>query len=176
MPKFRNTNDEQVGRIAKFMMFGMWLGLLAFLTLFFYNWQQNEFNPNQSVDSKLNKQGKIEIVLEANRQGQYIAKGYINSTSVTFLVDTGANDVSIPAHIAKRIGLKTGQKIRFETANGTAIGYKTRLDVIKLGDIELSNISASINPNVSFDEILLGMSFLKHVELIQKNKTMTLRY
>ena len=124
----------------------------------------------------MNKQGKIEIVLDANRQGQYIAKGYINSTAVTFLVDTGANDVSIPAHIAKRIGLKTGQKIRFETANGSAMGFKTRLDTIKLGDIELNNISASINPNVKFDEILLGMSFLKHVELIQKNKTMTFRY
>lgn len=176
MSKLRNTNDEQVNAIAKFMLFGMWLGLLALLTLFFYNWQQNEFNPNHSIESRLNKQGKTELRLEANRQGQYIAKGYINGTTVTFLLDTGANDVSIPAHIAKNIGLKRGQKVRFETANGSAIGFKTRLDTVKLGDIELTNISASINPNVKFDEILLGMSFLKHLELVQKNKTMLLRY
>lgn len=176
MSKLGDSNDEQIGLIAKFMMFGMWLGLLALLSLFFYNWQQNEFNPNRSINSMVNQQGLTEIVLKANRQGQYIAKGYINGTAVTFLVDTGANDVSIPAHIAKEIGLKTGQKIRFETANGIATGFKTRLDKIKLGEIELKNISASINPNVNFDEILLGMSFLKHLELIQKNKTMTLRY
>jgi len=176
MPKFRNTNDEQVGAIGKVMMFGMWLGLLALLTLYFYNWQQNEFNPNQNTHSNLNKQGQTELVLQANRQGQYIANGTINNTNVVFLLDTGANDVSVPAHIAKKIGLKRGQQVHFETANGSAIGYRTQLKTIKLGDIELNNISASINPNVTFDEILLGMSFLKHLELMQKNKTMTLRY
>ena len=176
MSKQNNKNDEQIGTIAKVMVFGMWLGLLGLLTLFFYNWQQNESNPNQSIYSKVNRQGNVEIILEANRQGQYIANGFINSTPVTFLLDTGANDVSIPAHIAKKIGLNKGHKIRFETANGIAYGYKTRLDKVALGEIELKNISASINPNVTFDEILLGMSFLKHLELLQKNNSITLRY
>ena len=176
MPKQTNTNDEQIGTIAKVMVFGMWIGLLALLTLFFYNWQQNEMNPNKSVYSKVNRQGDIEITLEANRQGQYVSKGFINGTPVTFLLDTGANDVSIPAHIAKEIGLKRGRKIRFETANGLAFGYKTRLEKVALGEIELKNISASINPNVTFDEILLGMSFLRHLELLQKNNSITLRY
>lgn len=171
-----NSNDEQVDAIGKYMLFGMWLGLLALLTLFFYNWQQNELNPNQTIKSKLNTQGQVEVILQANRQGQYITTGFINNTPVTFLLDTGANDVSIPTHIAKKIGLNIGQRVHFETANGSATGFKTRLDKVKVGDIELNNISASINPNVKFDEILLGMSFLRHVELIQKNKTMTLRY
>lgn len=176
MAKTEKSNDEQIGSLGKVMMFGMWLGLLGLLTLFFYNWQQNQLNPNRSIHSKRNSQGKIEVVLEGNRHGQYVSEGFINSTSVTFLVDTGANDVSIPAHIAKEIGLTKGNKIRFETANGTAFGYKTRIRNVKLGDIELNNISASINPNVDFDEILLGMSFLKHLEILQKNNTMTLQY
>ncbi len=176
MSKDKITNDDQVSLIGRYMMFAMWIGLLGLLTWFFYNWQQNEMNPNTSVSSMLNTRGQTELILKANKQGQYIVNGYINNTPVTFLLDTGANDVSIPGHIAKKIGLKKGYKIQFETANGIAVGYRTKIDRIKIGDIELTNISASINPNVRFNEILLGMSFLKHLELVQKNKTMTLRY
>ena len=176
MPINRDQNEQEVSSIGKFMFFGMWIGLLGLLSLFFYNWEKNEFNPNQSIDSKINVRGQAELVLTANRHNQYIANGYINNTAVVFLLDTGANDVSIPAHIAKKIGLKRGRQLRFETANGTAIGYQTKINKIKLGGIELENITASINPNVKFDEVLLGMSFLKHLELIQKNRTLTLRY
>ncbi len=176
MPINRDQNEQEVSSIGKFMFFGMWIGLLGLLSLFFYNWESNEFNPNQSIDSKINVRGQAELVLTANRHNQYIANGYINNTAVVFLLDTGANDVSIPAHIAKKIGLKRGRQLRFETANGTAIGYQTKINKIKLGGIELENITASINPNVKFDEVLLGMSFLKHLELVQKNRTLTLRY
>jgi len=176
MPINRDQNEQEVTSIGKFMFFGMWIGLIALLSLFFYNWERSEFNPNQSIDSKLNLRGQTELVLTANRHNQYIANGFINNTAVVFLLDTGANDVSIPAHIAKKIGLKRGRPLRFETANGTATGYRTVIEKIKLGDIELKNIPASINPNVKFDEVLLGMSFLKHIELVQKDRTLTLRY
>jgi len=170
------SNDEQINNIGRYMMFGMWIGLLGMLTLFFYDWQEKEFNPNTNINTQLNPQGQQELQLVANRQGQYIVNGFINSTKVTFLVDTGANDVSIPEHIARKIGLPKGRQVLFETANGSAYGYKTRLATISVGNIQLKNISASINPNVKFDEILLGMSFLKHVEINHKNNTLTLRY
>lgn len=177
MPKFEPSNEQdKVSQIGKFMMFGMWIGLLGLFTLFFYNWQQDEFNPNQSIQSNINVQGQTELVLNANRQGQYIASGFINQVPVVFLVDTGANGVSIPEHIAKKIRLKRGRQMRFETANGIAIGYQTKLASVKLGDIELKDISGSINPNVNFDEVLLGMTFLKHLELTQKDKTLTIRH
>ncbi len=176
MPINGEQNERKVTSIGKYMFFGMWIGLLALLSLFFYSWEQNEFNPNRSIDSKVNVRGQTELVLTANRHHQYIANGFINNTPVVFLLDTGANSVSIPEHIAKKIGLKRGRQLLFETANGTAIGYQTKINKIKLGDIELENISASINPNVQFDEVLLGMSFLKHMELVQKNNTLTLRY
>jgi len=174
--KNSSLDEQEVSNIGKFMFFAMWVGLLALLTLFFYNWQSNEFNPNQSIDSKTNKRGQTELVLTANRQHQYLANGFINNTPVVFLLDTGANDISIPAHIAKKIGLRVERQIQFETANGIATGYQTTIKTVRLGKIELKNIRASINPNVKFDEVLLGMSFLKHIELVQKNRTLTLRY
>ena len=177
MSKIRDSEDQQgIHSIGRFMLFGMWIGLLGLLTLFFYNWQQKEFNPNQTIKSRLNIRGQTEVVLVANRHKQYITNGFINGVKVVFLVDTGANDISIPAHIAKKIGLKRGLRVQYETANGLAYGYQTRLDSVRVGDIEINNIRGSINPNVEFDEVLLGMTFFKHVELIHKNNTLTLRY
>lgn len=176
MPEDNQNTDDPVVSIGRYMMFAMWAGLLALLTLIFYNWQQSEMYPNESASSILNARGQTELILEANRQGQYIVTGSINTTPVVFLVDTGANDVSIPGHIADKIGLRRGMKIIYETANGTAIGYQTKIKTINVGGIKLKNIKASINPNVRFNEVLLGMSFLKHIEMIHKNKTLILRY
>lgn len=177
MSKLRNTEEQQsISNIGRFMLFAMWIGLLGLLSLFFYNWQQKEFNPNQHIQSQVNIQGQTEVVLTANRHRQYITNGFINGVAVVFLVDTGANDISIPEHIAKKIGLKRGLRVQYETANGLSYGYQTKLESVRVGDIQINNIRASINPNVEFDEILLGMTFLKHVELIHKGKTLTLRY
>jgi aspartyl protease family protein len=171
-----NNNNKQVGSLGRYMFFGMWIGLLGLLTLFFYNWQQNEYNPNNNVNGILNPQNQAEVVLNANRQGQYIASGFINNLPVIFLVDTGANNVSIPSHIATKLNLPIGRKVQFDTANGLAMGYETKIQTIRIGNIQLQDIKASINPNVKYDEVLLGMSFLKHIELNQKDKTLTLRY
>ena len=95
---------------------------------------------------------------------------------MTFFLDTGASTVSIPEHVANRIGLKRGFTYQSSTANGMINVYSSRLDNVQLGNIVLRNIAGSINPHIESDEILLGMSFLKHLELIQKGRTLTLRY
>ena len=46
---------------------------------------------------------------------------------------------------------------------------------VAIGPIELSTVKASINPNMLGNEILLGMSFLKHLELLQRGDKLTLR-
>lgn len=157
------------------MYFVMWIVLLGLLSLYFYQWDKQAYNPNQSVQSTLVTTGAYEITLKANRAGHYVASGTINGTNVTFLLDTGASDISIPAHIADKIGLKRGYVRRYQTANGIIENYTTQLDSISLGEITRNNIRASINPHVSHNEILLGMSFLKTVELIQRGKELTIR-
>ncbi|HIF55390.1 MAG TPA: TIGR02281 family clan AA aspartic protease, partial [Methylococcaceae bacterium] len=54
--------------------------------------------------------------------------------------------------------------------------FTTRLDSVSVGAIELNNIRATINPHMQGKEILLGMSFLKHLEMMQKGQELTLRY
>ena len=107
--------------------------------------------------------------------GHYVADGSINGVSVTFLLDTGATGVAMSARLAQRVGAPRGQPVVTRTANGNATGYLTRLRSVQLGAIEQNNVPASIAPGLATDEVLLGMSFLKNLEMIQRGDTLTLR-
>lgn len=156
------------------MVGAMWLLLLGLLTLFFSDVLEKQFNPNQHIAS-VQRDGQEEIVLERNKYGHYVASGMINQQPVVFMLDTGATDISIPANVARRLGLEAGRPLTYQTANGPAVNYATQLDSVSLGNITLHNLPASINPNVEHDDVLLGMSFLKHLEFTQKGNTLTLR-
>ncbi|MFP3874057.1 MAG: TIGR02281 family clan AA aspartic protease [Thiohalophilus sp.] len=170
-----NSPEQQQQKIGKSMVFAMWLVILALLTLFFDKYLGDQHNPNQQVVQRQAADGSQEVVLQQNRQGHYVANGKINGQDVTFLLDTGATDIAIPENVASRLGLERGRQVMFETANGRARGYATRLESVSLGHIRLTDLPASINPNVGHDEILLGMSFLRQLEINQKDNTLTLQ-
>ena len=53
--------------------------------------------------------------------------------------------------------------------------YDTVADEVRLGNIVLRQVRASINPHMLGDTVLLGMSFMKNLELVQKGDTLTIR-
>lgn len=157
------------------MIFGAWILGLALLVLLFQKYLDNEQNPNRQVETRLTDQGVREIVLKRNRYGHYVASGEINGHTVTFLLDTGASTISIPARVARRLGLREGLPYQVSTANGTATVYSTRLQTLSLGNIVVHDLRAHINPHMDEEEILLGMSVLKNLEMTQRGDTLTLR-
>jgi len=156
-------------------MFIAWGLAIAMLVWFFEDKLQQQFNPNSQVQSHVDN-GQVTVVLEQNRMGHYVAQGKVNGQSVTFLLDTGATLVAIPEGLAQKLGLRKGRQGMSQTANGRVITYRTEIDRLQLGDIQLSNVAASITPGMDGDVILLGMSALKEFELMQKGDTLTLRY
>ncbi|MGM7319655.1 MULTISPECIES: retropepsin-like aspartic protease family protein [Idiomarina] len=156
-------------------MFIAWGLAIAMLVWFFEDKLQQQFNPNSQVQSHVDN-GQVTVVLEQNRMGHYVARGKVNGQSVTFLLDTGATLVAIPEGLAQKLGLRKGRQGMSQTANGRVITYRTEIDRLQLGDIQLSNVAASITPGMDGDVILLGMSALKEFELMQKGDTLTLRY
>ena len=94
----------------------------------------------------------------------------INSTEVVFLLDTGATDITIPEKIAQKLRLKAGIKIPVQTANGQTVVYATTLDSVSIGEIELHGVNANINPYMQGEEVLLGMSFLRHLDFAQQGE------
>lgn len=161
-----------MGKVMMAIGFIIALGLLTYL---FGNWEKGQLNPNRDLSSTTVGGEKI-VTLQANRFHHYVATGAINGNEVTFLLDTGATIVAVPEGLADRLNLKKGSRHTVATANGEAIAYFTIIDELRLGPITLYDIPASINPGMAFgDEILLGMSALKDLEITQSNGELTLK-
>lgn len=170
-----NQEPSNTRSIGVSMVVLAWVLLIGLLFWWFANYEESKRNPNQQINSRYTTNGLQEIVLQRNRYGHYVATGSINGQPVTFLLDTGASDVSIPGGLAKKLKLKRGRSQIYNTANGQITAYLTKLDRVSLGDIELRNVRASINPSMQANEVLLGMSFLKELEFTQRGNTLTIR-
>lgn len=173
-----NDQDPQAAdqrRIGGWMYIAFWILLLGMMVILFNRWLDQERNPNQQVASHMTSNGERVVELKRNRIGHYNVTGMINGHTVEFMLDTGATDIAIPSSVAEEIGLQKYGRLQFNTANGIAYGYATRLDEVRIGDIVLHNLAASINPNMSDDVVLLGMSFLKKIEFTQRGDTLILR-
>lgn len=131
-------------------------------------WGSDILNPNTTVATTL-VDGRQQIVLDRDRQGHYLVSGQINGAPVRFFVDTGATAVAIPLGVANRLGLELGYEYEVHTANGIASAYHTSLAAVRLGDITIRNVEGAITPGMDGEEILLGMSFLKHLDFAQRN-------
>jgi aspartyl protease family protein len=119
--------------------------------------------------------GQSELALKRNRAGHYVAPGTINGRPVVFLLDTGATQVSVPAHLGPGLELAPGGTARALTANGEVIVRTTRIDALGLGPFSVRGVAAHLNPGLRGDEILLGMSVLRHLEFTQRGDTLILK-
>ncbi len=165
----------QQKRMGVGMMIMAWVVLLGLGVLFFGDTLERQFNPNQSLETRYSEDGMREVVLQRNRLGHYVTSGSINGANVTFMLDTGATGVAVPVDVATQLGLQRGRPFRTQTANGVATSYATILQEVAVGDIALENVSAAIVPGLADGQILLGMSFLKHIEFTQRGNTLILR-
>ncbi|MFC3607716.1 retropepsin-like aspartic protease family protein [Stutzerimonas tarimensis] len=151
-----------------------WVAGLYLATQFFSEWEFSRLNPNLTPESQ--RTGEfIEVTLSGNAQGHFVAAGRINGERVTFLLDTGATDVAVPARLAEQLGLSRGQPQPVMTASGPSTGYRTRIERLELGDIVLNGVPALLIPDFDSPVVLLGMSALKQLEFTQRAGTMLLR-
>lgn len=115
-----------------------------------------------------------ELAVKADRLGHFRIPGKINERPVTFMVDTGASVVSISRKMANEVGV---YNCTFGGSTNTANG---RIDVciakgitIEFGNFRVPNIDLNILPNME-DEVLLGMSVLKYMQMQQSNGVLRL--
>jgi aspartyl protease family protein len=172
------SHDEANVKTNKLGQIFIWLSWCVALVLLVYVFQDvldDQKNPNRSPENSYADSGQAEVVLRQNKLGHYLVRGEINSSSVTFLLDTGATHVSIPEAVADTLHLKNLGSYPVHTANGQVMVIKTRIKELRIGSIVLHDVAANINPGMKSDEILLGMSALKRVEFSQRGKELTLR-
>jgi len=115
------------------------------------------------------------VVLSAGSSGHFFGVARINGISVPFVVDTGASNVVMGAAQAEHMGIdyRAGQPITVSTANGTTIGYQVALDSVRVGDVEVFHVNATIVP-ATIPIVLLGNSFLGRFQLKQENDLLVL--
>lgn len=167
------SNDTTTQRrIGRGMIVLAWLAAIGVLWLFFEDALDRRENPNRN----LSVQGdSSELVLTRNRAGHYVAPGTINGQPVVFLLDTGATQVSVPAHLGPNLGLTPGAPMQVMTANGAVTVRTTTIDELGLGPFRIYNVRSHLNPGFRDDQVLLGMSVLKHLEFTQRGNTLILR-
>jgi len=152
-----------------------WVVFMTLLGFYFRDMLETQRNPNQVLKTEYTQGSTREVKLQRNKFGHYVTSGKVNGQPVVFILDTGATGVAIPDHVARRLKLKRGRGYPVQTANGTGLSYAARLDKVSVGEIELREVEAGIVPGLGGDEILLGMSFLRHIEFTQRADTLTLK-
>lgn len=123
-----------------------------------------------------NDSGNKKVIIQANELGHFLTSGQINGgSSVRMMIDTGATFLSLSANDAQRLGIdyKKGIQSRSATANGIIQTYRVKLDSVKIGDIEILQVEASVQEN-ELPFALLGMSFLNRVTMVREGQQMTL--
>jgi aspartyl protease family protein len=109
-------------------------------------------------------------------RGDFVADGQVNGMPVRFAVDTGATFITLPAREASRLGLdyRNGQKTMMKTANGEMLGYRLKLDTVRVGEVAVHDVDAVIAESNSLSIALLGMSFLNRVDMRREGTILTL--
>lgn len=167
-------NSSSPRPLGKGMLIIAWVCGLLVASTWFNQILDKRNNPNQQPASQILAGGAKEVVLKRNSANQYLSRGYINGKAVTFLLDTGATEVSIPAHLQQELGLHSGASAYAYTANGRVQIFSTRINQLRLGEIQLSDVAGHLNPGLTDDTILLGMTALADLELRQSGQTLTL--
>ena len=119
--------------------------------------------------------GGSQIIISASSGGHFLTQGSINGRAVQFLVDTGATNVSMGVSEAEHLGIdyRKGQRGFVGTANGNAPAYKVRLAEVRIGDVLVYDIEATVLPT-QLPYILLGNSFLTRFQMKRENDMLTL--
>lgn len=167
------SRSDPTQRLGKWFAWFAWIALLAILYFWFGDLLDKQQNPNQNVETYRSGQRAV-VELQQNRSGHYVANGQINGRGVTFMLDTGATQVAIPQALGEKLGLQAGMAVTVLTANGPAQAYTTQIDELRLGEIRLQNVAATLVPGYKSEQILLGMSALKALEFTQRNQQLTI--
>lgn len=120
--------------------------------------------------------GAQSVTLNADTRGHFVVDGQVNGGAVRFLLDTGATTIALSSGDADRLAIdyRKGQAGMMSTANGTAIAYRIVLDSVRVGDITVNNVEASVIQGNALPVALLGMSFLNRMEMKRDGQTMVL--
>jgi len=142
-----------------------------------FNGNEQTLKLSGRVRSQYTEVTRRKVTIPLNTQGQYLTYGLINGQGVDLLVDTGASVVAMSEKQANQLGLEYVSKGRtgyVETASERVRSYQLTLDQIDIGGLKAYNVQAVVLQGDLPSKILLGMSYLRNVELSEKHGMLNL--
>jgi aspartyl protease family protein len=107
-----------------------------------------------------------ELVLKSGSYGHFMVDATVNGETLRFMVDTGASSIFLTPQDAERLGWPA-QRLdfseRYETAGGAVRAAPVILRSLRIGQLELYDLPASVGEQPGSIS-LLGMTFLQRFE------------
>jgi aspartyl protease family protein len=126
---------------------------------------------SQHISTNFTKPEGRTVIIRKDANLQYVTTAAINGKSAKVLIDTGANIIAMSSRIADSLGIRYTHGIpsRVRTASGVVNAYQITLKSVDVGGLRVEHITGSVLEG-SFPEIvLLGTSYLQHVEMSEKD-------
>lgn len=126
---------------------------------------------SQRISGQYQAPVKREVSIPRDARMQYLAQAEINGRRVQVMVDTGANVVAMNAAQAGALGIdyRAGTPSKVETAGGVVDAWTVTLDAVDVGGIRVDSVRASVIDGSYPATILLGMTYLQHVEMHERD-------
>jgi len=117
-------------------------------------------------------------VLRADPRGHFLVTAVINNVAVPAVIDTGASGILVNWNQALQMGIdpRQGQRSLSQTPAGRMAFYAVTFARVQVGNIVLLNVPGGVTEGgpEQHPVVLIGMSFLRHVEMRRSGDTMTL--
>lgn len=109
--------------------------------------------------------GRVEgeaLVLSKSEGGHYWVRADVNGVETRFLIDSGATTTALSVATAKAAGIDPAQDsfgTPINTANGTVMARRVRIDELRVGPIRRHDVAAVTAAEFG-DTNVIGMNFL----------------
>lgn len=105
--------------------------------------------------------------------GQFWTEARVNTTTIRFLVDTGASIVALTPTDAQKAGFQMRElsyNAPVNTAAGQIMAAPIELEIISVGNVTVRDVRGVVIPE-GLTHSLLGMSFLGELQKVEASRT-----
>jgi aspartyl protease family protein len=132
---------------------------------------------SQRISSSFAAADRGEVRVSRDAHNRYLTYGEVNGRRLLMLIDTGATQIALNEEHARLLGLdyRNAPSGQAATAGGMVQAWQVQLERVAVGPITLHQVPAMVLSGGFPTEVLLGMSYLKHVNLSEQDGVMVLQ-
>lgn len=159
-------------------MIAIWLAIfgVAFLLFNMFGHRLSAWQAGRSGTIVAVQQSTAKVEIPMSADGHFWIDAKVNGQTMRFLVDSGATRTGLNMADARRAGIAIddGPRLPIDTANGTVMAQRSRIDQLDLGGMIIRDVPVVVAENFG-DTNVIGMNVLAKMDSWSVSKgTMTL--